>query len=83
MNEFDSPNYAEFSYDVKSEGKVRTMRIMAILGYAAFLLLYFLICYATRMIPVFAIAPIFTWILVFFTWSYVKYDYYFEFKTFN
>ena len=81
MNEFDSPNYAEYSYDVKSEGRVRTLRIMAILGYGAFLLLYFLVCYATRMIPVFAIAPIFTWILVFFTWGYVKYDYYFEFKT--
>lgn len=81
MNEFDSPNYAEYSYDVKSEGKVKLLRMTAIAGYIAFVLAYFLICYATRMIPVFAIAPILTWILIFFTWSYVKYDYYFEFKT--
>ena len=81
MNEFDSPNYAEFSYEVKSEGKIKTMRTLAVLGYVLFIAAYFLVCYITRVIPAFAVAPIFTWILIFFTWNLVKFDYYFEFKT--
>lgn len=81
MNEFDSPYYTEFSYDVKSEGKIKTMRTLAIIGYAVFVAVYFLVCYISRMIPLFSIAPILTWILVFFTWGCVKFDYYFEFKT--
>ena len=81
MNEFDSPNYAEFSYEVKSEGKIKALRLLAIGGYVAFVAIYFLVCYISRMIPVFAIAPILTWILIFFTWNMVKFDYYFEFKT--
>lgn len=81
MNEFDSPNYAEFSYDVKSEGKIKTKRILAIIGYVLFVAAYFLVCYISRVIPAFAISPLITWILVFFTWNLVSYDYYFEFKT--
>ena len=81
MNEFDSPNYAEFSYDVKNEGKVKTLRTLAVVGYIAFVALFFLFCYVSRIIPMFALAPILTWILIFFTWSMVKYDYYFEFKS--
>lgn len=81
MNEFDSPNYTEFSYEAKAEGKIKIMRILAIIGYVAFVAAYFMVCYITRVIPAFAIAPIFTWILIFFTWSLVKFDYYFEFKT--
>jgi len=75
MNEFDSPNYTEFSYEAKAEGKIKIMRILAIIGYVAFVAAYFLVCYITRVIPAFAIAPIFTWILIFFTWSLVKFDY--------
>lgn len=81
MNEFDSPNYAEFSYDVKSEGAIKTKRTLAIIGYVLFVAAYFLVCYISRMIPLFAISPLITWILVFFTWNLVSYDYYFEFKT--
>ncbi|MBO5009746.1 MAG: hypothetical protein J6D20_03480 [Clostridia bacterium] len=81
MNEFDSPNYAEFSYDVKSEGKIKTKRTIAIICYVLFVAAYFLVCYVSRVIPAFAISPLITWILVFFTWNIVSYDYYFEFKT--
>lgn len=81
MNEFDSPNYAEFSYDVKNEGKIKTKRTIAIIGYVLFVVAYFLVCYISRLIPAFAISPLITWILIFFTWSLVSYDYYFEFKT--
>jgi hypothetical protein len=34
----------------------------------------------TKLIPVFAVCPIFLWMLIFFTWRYVSYDYYFEFR---
>ena len=74
MNEFDSPNYAEFSYDVKSEGRIKTLRTLAVIGYIAFVAAFFLVCYISRVIPVFALAPILTWILVFFTWGLVKFD---------
>ena len=45
------------------------------------MLVFFLACYVSKLIPVFAVAPIFTWILVFFTWRLVSYDMYFEFST--
>ncbi len=83
MNEFDSPNYAEFSYAVKNEGKIKTKRTLAVICYAIFVIAYFLVCYISRIIPVFAISPLITWILVFFTWPIVSYDYYYEFKTGN
>ncbi len=81
MNDFDPPNYAEFSYEKKSEGKNKLSRILLVLGYIAFISLFFLVCYLTRLIPVFAVAPIFLWMLIFFTWRLVSYDMYFEFKS--
>jgi hypothetical protein len=80
MNEYDSPNYAEFTYEKKNEGKVRLARTLMICGYALYLVAFFLVCYLTRVIPVFAIAPLTLWIIIFFTWKLVKYDCYFEFK---
>ena len=56
-------------------------KALMIAGYALFVIAYFLVCYVSRVIPLFAICPIFTWILVFFTWRYVSYDIYFEFKS--
>ncbi len=81
MSEFDTPNYAEYSYSVKSEGKIRLFRIAAILGYVAFVALFFTLCILTKLIPLFAVAPILTWMLVYFTWRYVSYDCYFVFES--
>ena len=80
MNEYDSPNYAEFTYEKKNEGKVRLARTLMVCGYILYIAAFFLVCYLTRVIPVFAIAPLTLWIIVFFTWKLVKYDCYFEFK---
>ena len=80
MSEFDTPNYAEFSYAVKSEGKIKLYRRLLLLGYAAFVGIFFGVCVATKFIPIFATCPIFTWMLVFFTWRYVSYDCYFVFQ---
>ena len=81
MGEFDTLNYAEYSYSPKNEGKVRIRKVLMCILYVLFVGAYFLTCYITRVIPLFAVCPIFTWMLVFFTWRYVSYDYYFEFKS--
>ena len=81
MAEFDSLNSAEFSYEKKGEGKNKLFRILLICGYVLFVIVYFLACYLTKLIPAFAVAPIFLWMLIFFTWRLVKYDMYAEFQS--
>lgn len=80
MSEFDTPNYAEYAYAVKSEGKIKTGRILMIVGYILFVGAFFGACLATKLIPIFATCPIFLWMLIFFTWRYVSYDCYFVFQ---
>lgn len=80
MNEFDTPNYAEYIYDKKSEGKLLLARSLMIFLYIAFFGVFFLLCYLTRIIPLFAICPLITFILYLCTWRFVSYDCYFEFK---
>ena len=81
MNEYDSPNYATFTYEKKNEGKVRLYRTLMIFSYVLYLAAFFTVCYLTKLIPVFAIAPLTLWIIIFFTWKLVSYDCYFEFKS--
>lgn len=80
MSEFDSPNSVEFVCDKRAEGSLRIFKYLLILGYAAFVAAFFLVCYITRFIPVFALCPVATWILVFFTWKYVSFDVYYTFE---
>ena len=81
MNEYDSPNYHEYSYDKKGEGRLLLGRILLIILYVAFSVGYFLFCTTTKILPIFALWPIFLWMLVFFTWRLVSYDCYFEFRS--
>ena len=80
MNEFDSPNYTEYVYDKKAEGRVRLLKYLLIFGYVVFVVAFFLACYITRIIPLFAICPLVTWIIIFFTWRLVSYDVYYTFE---
>ena len=80
MNEYDSPNYAEFSYEKKNVGRIKLLRTLMICGYAAYIIAFFLVCYISGFVPVFALAPVTLWIIIFFTWKLVSYDCYFEFK---
>lgn len=80
MNEFDSPNYTEYTYTKKSEGNLKILKYLFIVMYMAFVGAFFLVCYVSRVIPMFAVCPIFTWILIFFTWRLVSFDCYYEFK---
>ena len=75
MSEMESLNSAEYSYERRIEGKLATLRTFLIIGYIVFVTLYFIFCFTTRIIPLFAVCPIFLWILVFFTWPLVKFDY--------
>lgn len=80
MEENQSPYYAEFVYEKRAEGKLRLAKHLLVFGYVLFALLYFLFCYLTRLIPLFAIYPILAWMLVFFTWRYVRFDVYYAFN---
>lgn len=79
MNEYDSPNFAEYVYDRKNEGKVKKIRTAAICGYVLFG------AGAAAILASFfpwgiAILPIFIWMLVYFTWGFVSHDLYYEFN---
>ncbi|MBQ8371420.1 MAG: hypothetical protein IJX38_00570 [Clostridia bacterium] len=80
MNELDSPNYTEFTYEKKVTRRILVERIALIAFYVAFVTAFFLVCYVTRVIPVFAMCPLFLWMLVFFTWRLVSYDVYYTFN---
>lgn len=80
MNEYDSPNFAEYVYDVKNEGKTKLWRTLAIIGYIAFGVAYFVIACSIPLYPIIAILPLLVWMLVFFTWGFVSYDCYYEFR---
>ena len=80
MSEFDSPSYVEYEYDKKAEGKTRLFKYLLVIGYVAFVVLFFCICYITRLVPLFAVCPIVTWILIHFTWQLVSYDVYYTFE---
>ncbi len=64
-----------YTVDKKSEGKYKLARFLRVLFYALFLIAFFDVCYVTKLIPVFAVAPLLVWMLVFFTWRFVSIKY--------
>ena len=80
MNEFDSPNYTEYTYDKKAEGRMLFLKWLLIIGYVLFVGAFFLACYITRIIPLFAICPVVTWVVIYFSWRLVSYDVYYTFE---
>lgn len=80
MSEFDSPSYVDYVIAKKAEGKTLVLKYLLIVAYVVFVAAYFAVCYYTRFIPVFAICPIFTWILIFLTWRFVSFDVYYTFE---
>ena len=79
MADSSSPNYTEFSYEQKSEGKVKVKRTVAIIGYILFILAFFVFCLWSKIIYLFAIGPFLLYVLVLCTWRLVKFDCYWEF----
>lgn len=79
MNEYDTPNYTEYTYEKHAEGKLKLAKHLLVVGYVAFVIGFFILCSQTA-IQLFAVCPIFTWMLVFFTWRYVSFDIYYTFN---
>ena len=79
MADSSSPNYAEFSYEQKNEGKVKVKRTLMVVGYILFILSFFVLCLWSKILYLFAIGPLLLYILVLCTWRLVKYDCYWEF----
>lgn len=78
MSFSDEQFAAEHIYARKAEGAVLRARLLMLLSYFLFAVAYFLFCYISRFIPLFAICPILLWILIFFTWPLVGYEVYCE-----
>ena len=72
--EMDFNSY-EYTVEQKSEGKWKRAKILMILFYTVYVLAYFIAIYATRIFTLGALIPFTLWILVFFTWRYVKPEY--------
>ncbi len=72
MNEFST---YEFVVDQKIEGGWKLARIGMITLYVCFCLGCFLLGIALNILPPLALVPVFTWMLIFFTWRYVSVEY--------
>lgn len=67
-------NNFEYGAEQKIEGKLKTRRLLLLILYVVFTASLFGIIFAIKMIPLGAVVPIFVWMLIFFTWRYVKID---------
>ncbi len=65
----------EYTIDKKSEGNYKLARLGMVFLYVLFGVAFFVACYVSGFVPVFALAPIFIWMLEFFTWRYVSIEY--------
>lgn len=66
----------EFVVAQKAEGRFLRRRILFILMYIAYVVTFLGIGIITRIgIPLVALVPVTTWILIFFTWRYVQVEY--------
>ena len=72
MEDFNTYEYAATQ---KVEGKWLLYRILLISLYVIYTAAYFIIIFVTRMLPLGALIPVTLWIIIFFTWRYVKPDY--------
>ncbi len=81
MSDSNSPNYAEYIFEKKNEGKTRLLRTTAVLLYIAFILGFFAFCMATKILPLFAIGPFLLYVIILCTWRLVKYENYWKFET--
>ena len=66
----------EFVVSQKLDGKWKLRRVLAVIGYVLFLLCFFILGITSKLLlPLLALAPLFCWMLVFFTWRYTRPDY--------
>lgn len=66
----------EFVVAQKAEGRFLRRRILFILMYAVYVVAFLAVGVITRIgVPLVALVPVTTWILIFFTWRYVQVEY--------
>ena len=73
--EMEDFNSCEYGAEQKAEGRYALLKLLMLLLYAGLCGGYFVILYSIRLIPLFAITPIWLWIVCHFTWRYTKPDY--------
>ncbi len=73
MNEF--ANYFEYAVDAKVEGKLLRNRILLIIGYILYAIVFMVLVFASKLLPLGAFVVVTTAIIVFFTWRYVNIEY--------
>ena len=74
MADFNAPY--EYVVAQKSEGKYRTRRILLIMLYIIYPILALVVGFITRLgVPMLCFIPLSEWMLIFFTWRYVKLEY--------
>ena len=71
----DDFNTYEYGAEQKSEGKYKTLKRLMLSAYILYVVAFFLAIYITRIFPLGALIPVTLWIIVYFTWRYVKPDY--------
>lgn len=72
MSEFTTYEYVVAQ---KTEGKWKLKKLGMILIYVAFVIAWFIFGFVSKMFPLLALIPVTLWMLVFFTWRYVKVEY--------
>jgi hypothetical protein len=65
-------NSYECVFEQKAEGKYLFYKISLVSLYVIYTLLYFLIIFVTRLIPLGALIPLTLWIIIYFTWKYTS-----------
>lgn len=78
MADVSSLNACEFTYEQKSEGKVKAKRTLLIWAYILFGIGLFVLCLSINPY-LFAIGPLSVYIVYLLTWRLVKFDCYWEF----
>ncbi len=78
MGDNAASTFVNYGVKKKPEGKYRLSRILMITGYIVFALAFFVFFATMNILPIIALLPVLTWILVFFTWRFVsiEYEYY-------
>ncbi len=74
MSDSEMINGAEYAVEKRPEGRLKRKRLLLVMAYILFPVVAFLGCYISRIIPLFAVVPIFLWMLIYFTWRYVSID---------
>ncbi len=68
-------NSYEYSAEQKTEGKWLASKLLLVLAYIAYTLVYLALIIKTGFVPLGALIPLTLWIIIFFTWRYTSPDY--------